>query len=723
MAREPLPIRKAAALALLLREAPVHIYPEELIVGIPLREEPLRAEGAGPGMRGLPQEGVAGMGYIAEAQRLIALGLSDKPYEPVLLSAQVSDGGYRYGLFPHYATDEEIAEAGRFGLGENNNPGHLQAGHARVLAHGWSGLRAIAERKLDEIRHSSGSEKKAAFLRSAITALEGAQAFALRYSRLALEKARDEEDPRRRHELIKISRVCRSVAEGPPRTFREAIQFHWFTHLVCHSQGARQLGRFDQYMYPFLERDLEEGRLTPSDAQELLECLWIKYNMLTDITMDNLQNMILGGQTPDGRDATNALSYMCIEATDRLGLIDPKWSIRVHRGTPDGFLRRACEVIQSGKYQPGVYNDEAVIPAMTRAGIPLEDARDYTNDGCSELLVQGKTNPWAFEAKVKLLKCLELAMAGLEGYETFDDLMEALKGEISIAVEMAVSGCNLVQSATPRISTNPFVSATVGGCLEKMMDLTEGGAVYNSSAVCASGVADTADALAAVKKLVYEEGRVGKRELLDALARNFEGSERLRLMLLNRAPKFGNDDDYVDGLATEIVEHLSGEVTRHRNPRGGRYILGLFSYGDYIGHGLVTGATPDGRRVGEGISPNFSPGPGRDLKGPFAAMKSTAKVNQLLTANGTALDIAIHPSALRGPGGVDKLMGLIRAFIELKGMQVQFNVVDAEALREAQREPEKHRNLTVRLWGFPAYFVRLPREFQDHIIKRTEHTS
>ncbi|MDH5200118.1 MAG: hypothetical protein OEW93_04435 [Candidatus Bathyarchaeota archaeon] len=719
--QEPLAIRKAKAFALLLKGAPVYIYPEELIVGIPLREEPLSTEGDTI-LRALPPESMSGLGYITRAKRLITLGLSDEPYEPVLFSAQAPDGGSRYGLFPHYATEDEIAEARRFGLGENSNPGHLQAGHVRVLAHGWSGLKGITKRKLADLELSGKAKgKETNFLRSVVVALEGAQAFVLRYATLAQEMAETESDPHRRGELLEISRICRKVAEGPPTTFWEALQLHWFTHLVCDTQGARQLGRFDQYMYPFLKKDLDEGLLTLEGAQEMLECLWIKYNMLTDVTMDNLQNIILGGLTTDGMDATNSLSYMCMDATERLGLIDPKWSIRIHRGTPDRFLRKACKIIRSGRYQPGVYNDEVIIPALVGRGVPVEDARDYANDGCSELLVQGKTSPWAFEAKVLLLKCLERAVRGLEGFETFDDLMRALKDEISIAVETAASNCNLVQSAVPRISPNPFVSATVEGCLEKMRDITEGGAVYNPAAVCASGVADTADALAAVKKLVYEEGRVGKRELLEALAANFEGHEKLRLMLLNRAPKFGNDDDYVDCLASEIVEHTWREVTRHRNPRGGGYILGLFSYGDYIAHGLVTGATPDGRRASEGISPNFSPSPGRDIKGPFAAMKSTAKVDQTLTSNGTALDLAIHPSALRGPEGVDKLMSLVRAFVGLGGMQVQFNVVDAEVLRAAQSEPEKHRNLTVRLWGFPAYFVRLPREFQDHIIARTEH--
>ena len=412
---------------------------------------------------------------------------------------------------------------------------------------------------------------------------------------------------------------------------------------------------------------------------------------------------------------------MCLDATDRLDLIDPKISVRVHDGTPEKFMRAFCELIRKGEYQPGIYNDKAIIPALMRTGIPLEDARDYTNDGCSEILVQGKTNPWAFEANILMLKCVERAVQGLEEYGNFDELMAAVKEEISLATKMVISNVNLLQAGAPKISPNPLISATVIGCLEKNMDLTEGGAVYNSSAVCASGVADAADSLAAVKKLVFEEGTVDKRELLEALRDDFEGKERLRLMLLNRAPKFGNDDEYVDSIAAELVEHASQEVTKHGNPRGGHYNLGIFSYGNYISHGIVTGATPDGRKAGTGISPNFSPAPGRDMKGPFAVFRSTTRVNQQLTANGTALDLALHPSALRGPEGVEKLMALVRAFMKLGGIQVQFNIIDAEVLKAAKAEPEKYRNLTVRLWGFPAYFVRLPREFQDHLIARTDH--
>jgi formate C-acetyltransferase len=299
--------------------------------------------------------------------------------------------------------------------------------------------------------------------------------------------------------------------------------------------------------------------------------------------------------------------------------------------------------------------------------------------------------------------------------------MDALKQEITLAVTLATSTTNLIQAATPYISPNPLLSATVGECIEKIQDITEGGAIYNTSAVCASGVADTADSVAAIKKLVYEEQKVDRQELMDALKSNYEGKERLRQMLLNRAPKFGNDDEYVDSIAAEIVEHLAAEVTKHSNPRGGNYILGLFSYGMYIGHGIVTGATPDGRKAGEFISPNFSPAPGRDRKGPFAVLKSTTRVNQLLTPNGTALDITIHPSMITGSLGIDKLVSFLKSFVELGGMQIQFNIADVSILKAAQDEPEKYQNLTVRLWGFPAFFVRLPKEFQDHIIARTSH--
>ena len=719
MENEPLPIRKARALELMLREAPIHIYPMELIVGSSFRENPSIDD---PSIREVPPELMSGESYISFGKNLKEIGYSDETYHPVLQSIDRYGCSETWGFFPHYATSREIAEAQKFGLDENSNPGHMQVGNARVIEYGWAGLKRMAERGLGEV--NAGGElghRQSVFLKSVIISLEAAQSFALRYAELADDMSRTEEEPNRRLELQKISEICRNLTTRAPSTWWEALQIHWFNHLISKTQGAHQLGRFDQYMWPVLEKQLETGDITMEEAQELLECLWIKFSTLTDYTMDNLQNLILGGQTPSGEDATNLLSYMCMEATDKLETLDPKWSIRVHRRSTDEFLTRAAGLVKKGRSEPGIFNDEIVIEALQKAGVPIEDARDYTNDGCSEILVQGKSNPWAFEGKVKLLKCLEKVSRRLREYDSFEDLMNALKTEISIAVSLAISSTNLIQKNVPNISPNPWISASVEGCIEKKMDVTEGGATYNYSTITATGVADTADSLAALKKLVYEEKRVARGDLLEALAADFVGYERLRQMLLNKAPKFGNDDDYVDMLAAELVEYTSREVTKHRNPRGGSYTLGLFTYGEYIGHGMVTGATPDGRRAGQGISPNFSPCPGRDRKGPYATMLSTAKVDQSLTASGTALDIMLHPTSLTGPDGVNKLVSLLRTFNKLGGIEVQFNIVNGDTLRAAQLEPEKYKNITVRLWGLPAYFTRLPKEFQDHIIARTEH--
>ncbi len=720
----PIAVRRAQSVALMLRTVPVHIYPDELIVGLPFSERPVQA-GAGPSdaHRLVLHRGVAGEAYVKEAERLLAeaSGSPVETYSPDLTAPAAEGGTPRYGELPAYATETELRDAARFGLNEYSNPGHLQAGHARVLTYGWGGLRQQAEERLAGLdERVPDRPRRAAFLQSLIIVLDGARDFALRYADLAADMAAAPGvEPRRSTELLEISRVCRRIATDRPGTFREALQLHFFTHLIAITQGARQLGRFDQYMYPFLAADLSAGVLSEGEERELLECLWVKFNQITDVTEDSLQNMILGGQTPDGDDATNQLSYLCLETTRRLGLIDPKVSVRIHSGSPLGLLRLLAEIIAAGEYQPGVYNDETIIPALAALGIPAEHARDYTNDGCSELLVQGRTNPWCFEAKVLLLKCLERVLLDLRRHATFEELWSALLDEVSRAAEMAVSNTNVLQAAVPRISPNPFLSATVEGCLERMLDLTEGGALYNPAALCASGLADTADALAAVRRFIYQEGTVSREQLVFALANDFAGNERLRQMLLKRAPKFGNNDDEVDQLAVGLVRHMAERLRGRRNPRGGEYVLGLFSYGDYISHGILTGATPDGRHSGTGISPNFSPAPGRDGEGPFAVLQSTAKVPSSLTPNGRAVDITIHPSAVRGPEGIDKLCGLLRAFVAIGEMQVQFNIVDGQTLRAAQQDPERYRNLTVRLWGFPAHFVRLPREFQDHLIART----
>jgi formate C-acetyltransferase len=716
---KPLSIRKAMALNLYLSYVPIHIYPEELIVGMPFRERP---DPLDPSTRILPPRSASGQIYLDAGNSLIEKGFTDETYHPVLESLKTYGGSTKYALFPHYATEQERAEALRYGLDESCHPGHQQAGHHRIIKYGWSGLQEIANKQFESLDHSNSNIKQQkAFLKSVILSLEAAKKLAIRYSELAAKLALTEKNLRRKKELQQISKVCMLNTEREPKSWWEALQIHWFSHMISHAQGAHQAGRFDQYMWPPLRQELEKGTIKIEEAQELLECLWIKYSSYTDYTSDNLQNIILGGVTPEGNDATNQLSYMCLKAIDHLDLIDPKWNIRVHRKSPDKFLLQAAKLIKKNKSMPGIYNDEIIIEALLNAGIPLHDARDYTNDGCSELLVQGRTNPWAFEGKVKLLKCLEKATWKLSEYSDYEELFEVVKQEISIAVAMAVSSVNILQRAAPKISPNPWLSASVESCLDNLLDLTMGGATYNNATINVSGVADTSDSLAAVKKLVYEENQITPFELQRALQSNYKGYELMRQQLLNRAPKFGNDDDYVDEIAKVLVDYIAAEITKHTNPLGGKYNLGLFSYGEYISHGMVTRATPDGRKAGESISPNFSPAPGRDRKGPYAVMKSTTKVDQSLMANGNALDITLHPTALMGSEGIEKLVSLLKAFNRLGGIQVQFNIIDRETLVAAQKTPEKYENLTVRLWGLPAYFIRLPKEFQDHLIKRTEH--
>lgn len=716
---EPLAIRKAKALDLYLSHVPIHIYPEELIVGMPFRETP---DPNDPSTRRIAPRSASGQLYIVAGNKLIEGGFMDETYHPVLESLENYGGSTRYALFPNYATEKERAQARRYGLEESCHPGHHQAGNHRIIQYGWSGLQEQAEKQLEKIDNKNpASRQQEAFLKSVIISLEAAKKLALRYSEHAAKMAETEKDPRRRKELQRISEVCKLCTVRAPMSWWEALQLHWFSHMINHTQGAHQAGRFDQYMWPPLIQELEKGTIQKEEVQELLECLWIKYSSYTDYTSDNLQNIILGGVNPMGEDATNLLSYMCLEATDHLDTIDPKWNIRVHRDSPMEFLTKAAELIKKNKSMPGIYNDEIIIKALVNAGVPLHDARDYTNDGCSEILVQGRTNPWAFEGKLKLLKCLEKATWKLTEYKNYQELLDAVKHEISVGVAMAVSSVNILQRAAPRIAPNPWLSASIEGCIENMLDLTMGGATYNNATINVSGVADTADSLAAIKKLVYEEHAVTAEELRQALESNFAGYEPLRKRLLNRVPKFGNDEDYVDNIAKMLVDYVAAEVTKHRNANGGGYHLGLFSYGEYISHGMVTRATPDGRKSGEAISPNFSPSPGRDQKGPYSVMKSTSKIDQSLMANGNALDIALHPTALMGSEGTDKLVSLLREFNKLGGIQVQFNIIDRETLLAAQATPEKYENLTVRLWGLPAYFTKLPKEFQDHLIKRTEH--
>lgn len=627
--------------------------------------------------------------------------------------------------------------------------GHIIADYETVLRKGFRGLRAEAEKRLSELSPAAPDFcARRRFLEAVVVCCDAMVEFAHRYAARAEELARSERSPERRVELETISRICKRVPENPASTFWEALQSFWFVHLAIQLEAngvGISPGRFDQYMWPYLEEDMRAGRVTEDQARELLGCLWIKFNEINQVAdaftselngpYPSRQNLVLGGQTPDGRDATNRLSYLCLDVTEQLRLHQPSLSLRFHAFTPTEFLKRAVEVLKTGTGLPAFYNDEVIIPGLLSRGIRREDARNYGIVGCTEPSVPGKSQSVPAASKFNLPKCLELALnsgvspeTGEElgprtgnptGFSSFDDVMAAFRSQVAYCIEQLVSCENAIDVAHKEVAPLPFLSSIVENCIERCMSIQEGGAVYNFTGPQGVGLANVADSLAAIEKLVYDEKSVTWAELQDALQANFEGYESLRRRLLE-APKYGNDDDYVDSIAREVVRIYASEVEKHRNPRGGMFHAGMFPATSHIALGRRVLATPDGRRAREPFADGISPGQGRDKHGMTAVLNSVVKLDHMMLSNGIVFNQKIHPALLDSEKSLMSFVALLRTYFLGKGMQIQFNVVDGAMLRDAQAHPEKYRDLVVRVAGWSAFFVLLDRSVQDDIIARTE---
>ena len=648
--------------------------------------------------------------------------------------------------------NQTVANFGRMTTGD----GHVIASYARVIRTGFTTLIAQVESLRDalDLRRPENLEKKL-FYRAVILGLEAAIAYAERYAALAEKMAAEEADPARQSELRQIVAVCRRVPAHPARTLHEALQFYWFLQLLIQVESdghSISPGRFDQYMYPYYTADLAAGRLTPAQALELLECFWLKcyeVNKVREWAVTQFlsgypmfQAITLGGQTPEGKDATNDLSYLCLEATGNLQLPQPTVVVRVHDGSPEEFLRAATRcMLRHGGGMPGFFSDEVAIPALLTAGIALEDARDWCVMGCSEFQVAGKFNTGnGGLCHVNVLKMLELALYGgtnpftgqclcpgegdLSTFRSFEEVLAAFRHQLRYYLGLVpiLDGitCRTYEELTP----TPFLSALLDSRLETGQDVSKGGGPnYRNLQSLAQGITNVADSLAAIKKFVFEDKRLTGAELLGVLRADFQGprGEEIRQLLLNRAPKYGNDDDAVDRLAAQVFREYAHEITRHAPPRGGYYGPSIQSLTANVPQGHRVGATPDGRRARAPLADNASPSPGADQKGPTAVLKSVAKLDHVLASNGTILNLKFHPSALRGEGQVRKFVALLRSFVDLKGMQVQFNILSAEVLREAQAHPEQYRNLVVKVAGYSALFSTLDKELQDQLIARTTH--
>ncbi|HSJ55955.1 MAG TPA: pyruvate formate lyase family protein, partial [Anaerolineae bacterium] len=583
---------------------------------------------------------------------------------------------------------------------------------------------------------------------------DGVRALGQRYADQATHLAQHEEAAARRQELLEIARICSKVPWQPAETFVEALQALWFTHMlvmVAESYPGPGVspGRIDQYLYPYYKADLEAGRLTREQARDWLHCFWIKHNYAYDylgwvgtnqgINSSFGQLITLGGIDAQGNDASNDLTHLMLDVIEEMNLLEPKPNVRLHQKTPDRLLSRVVDMVAEAQGSPFLLNfDERSIEGLRWQGLPEAELWDYAPVGCLENTLQGDDRSGTVDLNLNLAKAIELALH--EGCDaatdeqigprtgdprtlaTFDQFLDAVKQQARAILDLLIEANNLADGGRARFGPTPYVSALVGGCLESGRDVTEGGARHNYLTVEGVALGTVADSLAAVKKLVYDDGVVTMDELVRALDANFEGHEALRQTLLHKAPKFGNDDEYVDDLACEFSRYWTEEAFRRASPdTGKRYRGGYLSWNYWVAYAPKTAATPDGRRRGQFLSNGICPVNGADRLGPTAVIRSVGRLRLETAPNGASHTMSFSPSMLRSAENRKKLAALLRAYAHAGGTCLQINVVSPDTLRAAQHDPDSYRNLLVRVTGYNAYFVMLGKEIQDEIIARESH--
>jgi formate C-acetyltransferase len=631
-----------------------------------------------------------------------------------------------------------------------NGVGHMIANYHTPVQIGFNGIIKQYDEALEALELSDpDSLEKRVFYESVIRTLKAVIAFARRYSALAADLAKKESDPVRKQELRKISEVCYKVPAEPAQTFWEATQTFWFVQMLIQMETdgtGVSTERYDEIVYPYYQKELDAGTITQDFAQELIECLWIKFwETMKVYDLDNAtyfsgyslgQILTIGGVDRMGRDNTNAITYLCMDAEENINLAQPNLAVRINRNTPDDFLFKVCKHISKGSGKPHLFNDEIIIPALMGEGCSLEDARHYTLIGCVEAGIGGKMNAWANTSMFNLVKCLELALndgvcaltgkqVGLktgkaEDMHSYEELVAAYYAQVSYFVKHMIICANAIDIAHQKLLPLPFLSALFDDCAVKGKDVTRGGAKYNFSGPQGVGVADVADSLMAIRQLVFEEGKYNLSEIREAMEKDFAGYTKL-YNDIQSIPKYGNDIDAVDEIATTIGRQYCKEVAKYKNARGGKFHAGLYPVSANVPMGMDVGAMPNGRKSRTPLADGVSPSAGADLEGPTAVVKSVAKLDHLKASNGTLLNMKFNPDILKTDEQIEKFMTMIRTFFELGGWHVQFNVVSAETLRKAQKNPEAYRDLLVRVAGYSAFFVDLDHSLQENIIARTEH--
>jgi len=604
---------------------------------------------------------------------------------------------------------------------------------------------------LDFLKDADAYKKKEE-LRAMEIAADALAHFAERHADLARRLAKKESNIKRRRDLEKITDVCTRVPAHAPRDFWEALQHYWFIHLgviiELNPWDAFNPGRLDQHLYPFYEKGLADGTLTKEEAKELLQAFWIKFNnqpappkvgvtaeesaTYTDFALINT-----GGVKADGADAVNELSYLILDVVEEMRLTQPSSMVQISKKTPDRFLKRAVEIIRTGFGQPSVFNTDEMIQELLRQGKLVEDARNGGASGCVETGAFGKES-YILTGYFNMPKVLEITLNnGLDprtgkkiGLETgdpaelssFDELFEAFRKQLDYFVDIKIKGNNIIERLYAERLPVPFLSLLIADCIAKGKDYNDGGARYNTDYIQGVGLGTTTDSLTAIKYNVFDKRHVTMKELLEILKVDFNRYENFRQRLLNKTPKYGNDEDYADQFMKAIFEVYFDAIDGRPNTKGGHYRINLLPTTVHIYFGKVVGATPDGRKAREPLSEGVSPVQGADRKGPTAVIKSVAKIDHVRTG-GTLLNQKFTPQLLADETGIDKLAQLIRTFFKLDGHHMQFNVISSDMLRDAQKHPERYRNLIVRVAGYSDYFVDLGVDLQNEIIKRTEQTT
>ena len=742
-----------------------------------------------PGTRLLP--------LVLRRARAFAETLRQMPIEigvdDLIVGKTAVDGAIYRTSLPEFATEDDRARAKREGSSLGAGLSHKVPCYEDVLSKGLAGL-------IDEIEHQqsalgaeadqdadvAGREDDAIAARAEQWRVLQAMRLecravielAERFADLAERRAASESRTWRRKELLDIAAVCRRVPAHPARTFHEALQAVWLTHYALFSTNTKlSLGRLDQYCGPYLEADLAAGRLTIERAQELVDCLWIKFNDRMQVVRENFadlnkthptgagirqrvilghdaqdavnhfgQNILLSGLTPDGRDGTNSMTWLCLNALARFEFTSPVVTVRVHRGSPPALIRRCAEVLKTGGGMPYLDNDDAIVPAYVKLGVPLEDARDYVHSNCWETMIAGKSDQELIRG-VNFLLILEWVLrrgigrvfGKLDGidtgdpcaFEQFEDLLAAWKRQLDAylaknidAIGQRYDGIAQAQWGHGRYAYNPLLSALVRDSIERRRDVLQGGARYSIWHVMGEAVSNCTDALAAIKRLVFDERAVTMARVVEALERNWSGpgDEALRQRMVSRAPKFANDDPEADSICRDLMSAFV-ERTRHHAARYPQVLfpcaVGTFSWYSSIGYEVA--ASSDGRFESEPIAANFSPALGADTSGPTAALKSYVQMRMDDLAAGGPCDLRFAGSQLRGDAGTDRLAAFIQAFIVLGGNMLTVTVTDVDMLKRAMLEPEKYRGLRVRMGGWSAYFVALSPEQQRVQISRIEH--